>query len=273
MQTLSRSDGSRPGAAPAPIVEVRDLEFRYGDGPVIFQDFSLTVEPGDRWAVIGPSGCGKTTLLYLIAGLRQPTGGSVLVEGRPVLKPRRTTGLILQDFGLLPWATAFDNTVLGLKIRGVGSREREATADHWLSRVGLGHVKKQYPSELSGGQRQRVAIARTLALDPDLLLMDEPFSALDALTREQLQTQLLQLATEDLESGGTPLTMMIVTHSIEEAVFLGRKIIVFGQAPLTGGVIVDNPGSGARDYRQQPDFYARCSEVRALVEAVVAPLE
>ncbi len=246
----------------AGVVGVSGLTFGYPEKAPLFQEFDWEVRRGESWAIIGPSGCGKTTLLYLLDGLRQPAAGSVTVGGAPVLKPRRQTGLILQDFGLLPWATVSENVALGLQIRGVAEAEQRRVVAGWLDRLGIRALSGQYPGQVSGGQRQRTAIARTLALEPDLLLMDEPFSALDALTREGLQDLVVELGLE-----GT-LTSVLVTHSIEEAVFLGRKIMVLPKPPITSAQVIENPAAGQIGYRGQPGFYERCSQVRAAVEMV-----
>jgi NitT/TauT family transport system ATP-binding protein len=221
------------------------------------------VKHGESWAVVGPSGCGKTTLLYLLAGLHRPKSGEVLVEGDPVTGPRPSTGLILQDYGLLPWATAKDNIALGLRIRGIKARERDALAHHWLERLGIEAVANKYPGQLSGGQRQRVAIARTLILNPTLLLMDEPFSSLDSSTREDLQNLVVQLATDG------SMTTVLVTHDIQEAAFLGRKVLVVGGAPISDGVVVDNPLARRPQYRHTPEFFAKCSELKTIALELV----
>lgn len=244
------------------MISVQQLHFGYEGTKPLFADFSWKLEQGDAWAIIGPSGCGKTTLLYLLAGLRRAWAGDILIHGEPLLKPRRATGLVLQDYGLLPWATARENVRLGLRIRHVLQTEMEATVSTWLRKLDIAGVADQYPGQLSGGQRQRVAIARTLALEPDLLLMDEPFSSLDALTREGMQDLIIELGIE-----GT-LTAVLVTHSIEEAVFLGRRILVLARAPTVAPKIVENPQAGDIGYRGSPAFYSRCSEVRQLVEEV-----
>jgi ABC-type nitrate/sulfonate/bicarbonate transport system ATPase subunit len=253
------------------MIQVQDLTFTYPNGTNVFDAFSWAVERGEAWAVIGASGCGKTTLLYLLAGLRQPTAGQVLIDGQRLTRPRPRTGLILQEYGLLPWATVRDNAALGLRIRsfygpdGVHTPADERLGDNgdrverWLDRLGIDHVANQYPHQISGGQRQRTAIARTLVLRPDLLLMDEPFGALDALTREDLQNLTLELRAEQ------QLTTVIVTHSIEEAVFMGEKILVLGQPPNRDAVIVHNPRAGGASYRQQDAFFARCNELRDLM--------
>lgn len=219
----------------------------------------LSIDAGDAVAIIGPSGCGKSSLLLAMAGLVRPSGGSVVIDGMDVTGPRLRTALILQDFGLLPWKDALHNAALGLQVRRhpVGERTRRATEA--LERVGLGEFLHAFPAELSGGMRQRLGLARALALDADLLLMDEPLSALDALTREDLQDLLLALWRQRQH------TSVLVTHSIEEAVFLGRRIVVMTRRPGRVYRIVDNPGMGADDYRQAEAFYARCAELRRLL--------
>ncbi len=253
---------------PQQIVGLNNVSFTYPNGVVIFENFTWQVQRGEAWAIIGSSGCGKSTLLYLIAGLRRPTGGQVLVDHQPISRPRPKTGLILQDYGLLPWATVRNNTALGLDIRRFYGPDGKHTpvdeqivdkterVNYWLKRLGIEHVAGQYPGQISGGQRQRVAIARTLALNPDLLLMDEPFGALDALTRADLQQLTLELRTE------RQLTTIIVTHNIDEAVFMGQKILVLTQPPTRQPIIIDNPQAGASGYRQQETFWQQCNALQ-----------
>ncbi|MBI1877565.1 MAG: ATP-binding cassette domain-containing protein [Chloroflexi bacterium] len=214
--------------------------------------------------------------MYLIAGLRQPTSGQLLVNNQPIIRPRPKTGLILQDYGLLPWATVWDNAALGLDIRrfyGPDGKhapvdesfgDRQQRVDYWLGRLGIRPVARQYPNRISGGQRQRTAIARTLLLNPDLLLMDEPFGALDALTREDLQRLTLELGAE------RRLTTLIVTHNIDEAVFMGQKIMVLTQPPTREPVIVENPQAGTSGYRQRTEFFEQCNKLREMLEEPVA---
>lgn len=217
---------------------------------------SLEVAAGEPVAVIGPSGCGKSTLLLLAAGLLRPTGGRVSVDGDPVSGPRRATALILQDFGLLPWKTVVDNATLGLQVRGASRTARAHAAVAALERVGLADFADAYPAELSGGMRQRLALARAVALDADLLLMDEPLSALDALKREDLQDVLLDLWRRRGH------TQVLVTHSIEEAVFLGRRIVVMTPRPGRVAEIVTNPGMGTDGYRSSEAFYRVATRLR-----------
>ncbi|GAB4279746.1 MAG: ABC transporter ATP-binding protein [Coriobacteriia bacterium] len=221
----------------------------------------LKVADGEPVAVIGPSGCGKSTLLLTIAGLVEPTAGRVAIGGEPVGGPRLKTALILQDFGLLPWKSVLSNAALGLRIRRVPRAEANERAREALSQVGIADFARAYPGELSGGMRQRLALARALALDADVLLMDEPLSALDALTRESLQGLLLELWRMRRH------TQVIVTHSIEEAVFLGRRVVVLSPRPGRIHRIVDNPRMGEPGFRASEEFYERCAELRGILKA------
>ncbi len=255
------------------MINISDLSFQYGDGTNLFCDFSFHVRRGESWTIIGPSGCGKTTLLFLIAGLNHPTAGKILIDGKPIARPRPSTGLVLQDHGLLPWATVEKNCRLGLEIRKfygpdgkhsppdlrLDEREEQERVEHWLSWLGIDHLKSMFPSQLSRGQRQRAAIARTLVLQPDLLLMDEPFSALDAPIREELQWVMNGFHRE---SG---LTLLTVTHDIEEAVVLGEKILVLDNRCNREPVIVENHLSGMLDSRKNPDFIQRCEELKDIL--------
>jgi ABC-type nitrate/sulfonate/bicarbonate transport system ATPase subunit len=250
------------------MIALESVTYAYGHAPPVFKDFSWQAERGDAWAVLGPSGCGKTTLLYLLAGLVFPTSGQVLVDGQPLARPRPQTGLILQDYGLLPWATVRQNIELGLRVRkfyGPDGRHAPAEAlapmkvDPWLDRLGLTAFQDKYPGKISGGQRQRTAVARTLALNPDVLLMDEPFSSLDAPTRESLQDLMLELWSEQ------DLTLVIVTHAIEEAAILGQKILVLSQPPNSHPKIIHNPGSVEAGFRESSDYLALCRQLRGLM--------
>ena len=255
------------------MIEVEGLEFGYAPGQAIFHDFAWRAQVGDAWAIIGPSGCGKTTLLYLLAGLRRPRQGRLAVGGERLAGPRAGTGLILQDYGLLPWLTARDNVALGLRIRGVAARRLAEVVAAWLGRLGLREVADRYPAQLSGGQRQRVAIARTLALEPDLLLMDEPFSSLDAITREDLQDLTLTFRSAQGRQLGIAgqATTVLVTHNIEEAAFLARRILVLPRPPIGSAVVIENPLAGEVGYRREPGYYAKCDEVRREIERAQAP--
>jgi ABC-type nitrate/sulfonate/bicarbonate transport system ATPase subunit len=268
------------------MIQLESLTYQYGHSLPIFQDFSWEAQRGDAWAVLGPSGCGKTTLLYLLAGLRLPTSGKILIDDQPLERPRPHTGLILQDYGLLPWATVRQNAALGLRVRNfygpdgkhaptkTKSAENQSLApvnlnqsiDEWLERLGLVPQANKYPGQLSGGQRQRTAIARTLALEPDILLMDEPFSSLDAPTREDLQNLTMEIWNEH------QLTLVIVTHAIEEAAILGQKILLLGAPPNTTPLIIDNPGACMPDYRETAEYPEICRELRRKMDAPEQPV-
>lgn len=223
---------------------------------------SFSVKAGESLVVIGPSGCGKSTALLLASGLLQADKGSVRVGGQHLEKPRLATGLILQDYGLLPWKTVLENAALGLRIRRIPRKQRELKTNQILKQVGLDEFSENYPGELSGGMRQRLALARVLTLDVDLMLMDEPLSALDLDLREGLQDLLLKL----WQARG--YTQVMVTHSIDEAVFLGQRILVM--SPRPGKIVAElaNPLMGLEEYRTSSEFFAKATEVReALISA------
>lgn len=211
-----------------PVIEVEGLRKAYGEGEdalTVFEGLSFDVDPGEFVVVVGPSGCGKSTLLGVIDGLIEPTAGEVRIGGEPVTGPRTDVAMVFQSFQLLPWRTVRDNVAIGLEIQGVPERERYARADEWIETVGLAEFAEAYPEELSGGMRQRVGLARALAVDPSILLMDEPFGALDAQTRDRLQAELLQL-WEQRES-----TVVFVTHDVDEAIFLADQVLVMSSKP------------------------------------------
>jgi ABC-type nitrate/sulfonate/bicarbonate transport system ATPase subunit len=238
------------------------MTFEGSNRPVrALEGVTLDVAAGEPVALIGPSGCGKSTLLLLAAGLLSPTSGEVAVDGRPGGQVRRETALILQDHGLLPWKTVEDNAALGLRIRGADAHEARERSREALERVGLAEFARSYPGELSGGMRQRVGLARAVALDADLFLMDEPLSALDALQREDLQEVLLALWKRRGHG------QVLVTHSIEEAVFLGQRILVLSQRPGRVQAVVDNPGMGEDGYRESASFHERCGQLRGILAA------
>jgi len=252
------------------MIHLESLTYSYPHGQCVFQDFTWKIRRGEAWAVLGPSGCGKTTLLYLLAGLRLPSSGCVWIGDKPLTRPRPHTGLILQDYGLLPWATVRQNAELGLQVRSFYGPDGKHAPENfqpdialepWLERLGLADLQDKYPGQISGGQRQRTAIARTLALKPDLLLMDEPFSSLDAPTRQGLQNLTLELWAEQ------ELTLVIVTHAIEEAAILGQQILLLGQPPNQQARILQNPGAAAINYRDTSEYNALCRELRRQMEA------
>jgi NitT/TauT family transport system ATP-binding protein len=235
------------------MIEVNRISVSYGDEEAL-REFSLTVEQNQTCAIIGPSGCGKTTLLYTLAGLLVPGEGEILVQGKPLHGVRQKTGIILQSGGLLPWKTVWKNVMLGAKARNLDGEEIREKAIELLKDLGIFEHRHKYPAQLSGGQKQRVAIARTLLVEPDLLLLDEASSALDAMTKEHLQNHILHL--HQLR----PMTLLLVTHSIEEAVFLGQKIIVM----KLGSIVktIDNPHFGEESIRSNPVYFDLCKEVR-----------
>lgn len=248
------------------MIRVDSLTFGYPLHPLIFQSFNWDVERSATWAVIGPSGCGKTSLLYLLTGLLKPLSGEIFIENEAVLRPRPRTGLILQDYGLLPWATVRQNVELGLRVRKFyGPDGRHTPQDHtvannvvpWLERLGILQLADKYPSQISGGQRQRTAIARTLALQPDLLLMDEPFSSLDAIIHEDLQSLTLELCKEQ------GLTLVVVTHSIDEAAVLGKSILMLDVPPNIEPKVFENPSAGNMEYRMSREYTEICRILRA----------
>lgn len=246
------------------MIDVSQIDLKYQQGPSqinIYSQFSLTIESGESLVLIGPSGCGKSTLLYLLAGMLRSTTGEIRIWGEKVIGTRQKTSFILQEYGLLPWLNVVQNVNLGLKIRHSPKRDYQKIAEDMIRKMGLWEVKEHFPSQLSGGQRQRVALARALTLQPDLLLMDEPLSALDALTRERLQKLLLEIWQEQR------LTTVMVTHSIEEAVFLGSRILVLGEGQPTHVVgEILNPLVGQEGYRKSSEFFQTASVVRSLLE-------
>lgn len=220
---------------------------------------SFVVSSGESVAIIGPSGCGKSSLLKMACALVRPTSGDVTFDDAPLVEPRSNVALIPQDFGLLPWKSVRSNVELGLKIRHIARDERRQKADAALASLDLQDFSRSYPSELSGGMKQRVALARALALDVDLLLMDEPLSALDSLLRERIQGMLLGLWR------ARRYAQIMVTHSIEEAVYLGERILIMDHRP--GKVIaeIDNHGMGDTSFRQSFLFHDRCDMIRGML--------
>ncbi len=247
------------------MVRVENLSFSYKgqkEDVRILTDVNLMLERGGILSIIGPSGCGKTTLLYNIAGLRFPESGKVYINDEPVAGPREKTGIIFQHFGLLPWKTAFENATLGLKIRGISGNEEKRTVMSIMKRLDILHLSQKYPKQLSGGEKQRFAIARALVMKPDLLLLDEPFSSLDALTRESLQEALLYIWKE------WRLTIILVTHDIEEAVFLGTEIIALDKS----GIINQRqalPGEKGDDFRNSPVFHETTAALRECMRRIL----
>jgi len=226
-----------------------------GGGPsdrfTALEDITLDVRPGEFLALVGPSGCGKSTLLDLLGGLTAPTSGRILLDGRPIEGPARDRGIVFQQYALFPWRTAAQNVEFGLDIAGLKAKQRREIARHYLDLVGLTAFADRYPHELSGGMKQRVAIARSLAYDPEVLLMDEPFAALDAQTRETLQGELLRIWR------ATGKTILFITHGIDEAVVLGQRVAVMTSRPGRIKHVVEIPEAlrnETEDVRSLPEF-------------------
>ena len=220
-----------------PLLEVCGLKKEYA-GRLILDDINFSLYKGESIAILGSSGCGKTSLLRLLCGLSLPSVGEVLFKGKVLRKPSLDIAIILQDYGLLPWCTVLENVALGLKIRGIKRKDRLQIATKTLEDLGLFEHLNKFPARLSGGEKQRVAIARAFAQDPALLLMDEPFSSLDAMTRESLQDTVLA------EWKRLQLPFVLVTHSVEEAVYLGKRIVLLGKSESKSTkihAIIENP--------------------------------
>ena len=229
---------------------------------VALENINLEIKPGEFFAIVGPSGCGKSTLLDLLGGLTLPTSGRILIGGEVIRGPALDRGLVFQQYALFPWRTAQKNVEFGLEAKGVAPRERTETAKHFLAMVGLAEFGGRYPHELSGGMKQRVAIARSLAYDPDVLLMDEPFAALDAQTRENLQGELLRI----WEKSGK--TIVFITHGIDEAVYLGQRVAVMTSRPGRIKQVIDIPlesRSRDEDLRAAPEFARLRHEIWSLL--------
>jgi len=259
------------------VVELKELAVDYPAGSTnrgrhsrvkAVSGASAVFPSGGISAIVGPSGCGKTSLVHAIAGLLAPASGEVLVDGQQVRGIRARTSVIFQDYGLLPWRTVEANAELPLVIAGLKRDERRKRVRPLLEELGLSAFHHFYPSRLSGGMKQRVAIARALAAEPDLLLMDEPFSSLDALTREAAQELLLEIRR------ARPLTILVVTHSIEEAVYLAESVFVMGgrnpgsirarfDIPENRSVPRFSPGPATRDFRTAPRYQELCASIRA----------
>ncbi|WP_142688780.1 taurine ABC transporter ATP-binding subunit [Klebsiella aerogenes] len=239
------------------MLQISHLSADYGGKPAL-ADINLTLDSGELLVVLGPSGCGKTTLLNLIAGFVPYQHGSITLEGHRIDGPGADRGVVFQNEGLLPWRNVLDNVALGLQLAGVEKTRRREIAAQMLKKVGLQGAEKRFIWQLSGGQRQRVGIARALAADPQLLLLDEPFGALDAFTREQMQTLLLRLWHE------TGKQVLLITHDIEEAVFMASELVLLSPGP--GRVQERLPlefgrrfvaGESCRSIKSDPQFIAQ----------------
>jgi NitT/TauT family transport system ATP-binding protein len=244
-----------------PSLKSRSLTKRFGDLEVL-RDVSVTINDGEFVALVGPSGCGKTTFLRIVSGLESAEGGTISVDDVVVTGPGRDRGFVFQSDSLLPWRTVLDNTIVGLELAGrIGAADLERTRK-LLSLVGLAGFESYFPRQLSGGMRQRVNLARALAIDPKILLMDEPFSALDAQTREIMQSELQRIWEEGRK------TVLFVTHQIDEAVFLADRVLVFARRPgrILEDVRVELPRPRTLSTKREPAFVALVDHIWRLIE-------
>jgi NitT/TauT family transport system ATP-binding protein len=224
----------------------------------VLQGVNFDLASHDSLSIVGPSGCGKTTLLLILTGLLRPTEGKLWLEGIPLTEPTNKIALVLQEYGLFPWKDVASNIALGARLQKIHLPENEVVSlKRELGIEGMDHL---YPHQLSGGQRQRVALARALLLRPRLLLLDEPFAALDTITREHLQNHLLTLFDH------RQFSFIVVTHNIEEAIFLGRRILILNDQPPGLMTAIDNPGWGALDYRGNSEFFKQTLEIRQILK-------
>jgi NitT/TauT family transport system ATP-binding protein len=234
-----------------PAVRVVDVTKEFAGGVRALDGVSFDVPKGELTSVIGPSGCGKTTTLKIVAGLVEPTSGLVEVNGTPVAAPGPDRAFVFQDFALMPWATVLRNAAFGLELRGVPRKEREEVAREYVAKVGLAGFADAYPHQLSGGMRQRVGLARALAVDADILLMDEPFASVDEQIRRKFQEDLLTLLADESK------TVIFVTHSIEEAVYLSDQVVIMTRGPSRVSKVV-RPGvdrsGGSESIRRSPAY-------------------
>ncbi len=246
------------------ILEVQDVSKSYSEGDKQFhvlEHITFDVNDRDFICIVGPSGCGKSTLLREIVGLDKPTSGNILFQGQPVKSENPKISMVFQSFALLPWLTVTQNVQLGLEAHQVPLDERAQKSKKYIDAVGLAGFENAFPRELSGGMRQRVGLARALAMDPDLLCMDEPFSALDALTAQNLRDEILQLWTNpDLP----PSAVLMVTHSIDEAVYLADRIVVLSARP--GKIVkIETVDLPRPRNRKEPEFYGWVDEIYSLI--------
>jgi NitT/TauT family transport system ATP-binding protein len=264
MTAVARQRARLPGSE-RPQIAFTGVTLDLG-GKAILENISLDVKPGEFLCIIGASGCGKTTALRLAAGLYQPTSGSVTFDGKPMLTPRRDIAIVFQDYGkaLLPWRTAAGNVSLALEASGIAASKRAARIDELLKKVGLPNHAGKYPAEMSGGMQQRLQIARCLAQEPKALLMDEPFGALDAMTRQGLQDEVLSLVQ------ASDATVIFVTHDLEEAIYLGDRVIGLSPHPGRIGIELKIDLPRPRDQlttRENPEFLRLRRELFDFIKA------
>jgi len=256
------TNAGAPAHAAAVAIEDLSIEFiSRGRRLVALQNVDLDIAPGEFFVIVGPSGCGKTTLLRILQGLARPTKGRTLVGGKMVTGPGTDRGFVFQQDALYPWRSVMRNVVFGLELQGVAKAVARTRAQAMIDLVGLKGFESHYPHELSGGMRQRVNLARALAIAPAILLMDEPFAALDSLTRETMQHELLRIAA----AAGT--TVIFITHQIEEAVFLGDRVAVFATRPGRLQEIIPIALAKPRPpgVRQSPEFQSHIARIVRLI--------
>lgn len=248
------------------MLHIEGVSHRYAGGVEALTSVNVTVDAGEFVCVVGPSGCGKTTLLHIIAGLIRPTQGLVRLNGSSIDRPRREIGLIFQKSNLMPWRTVRDNLALPLELEGIGAAERYGLAESMLERLGLLEFGGAYPAELSGGMAQRVAIGRALIHDPAVLLLDEPFGALDAMTREQMQIELLHIWSNARK------TAIMVTHSITEAVFTADRVLVMSRRPgrIRAEIDIPLPRPRRLEMIHAPEFGTLSQRIREGIEDATA---
>jgi NitT/TauT family transport system ATP-binding protein len=256
-----------PTAAAPPFVELRNVTQQFGAGtrPPVLAGLTLRVERGEFVSLVGASGCGKSTLLRLLAGLIPPTSGQVLVEERPAATAATERAFIFQDSALLPWRTVRQNAELLLQLRGVPASRRRESAAQMLALARIAHLADRHPRQLSGGEKMRVSLARALTLEPALLLLDEPFGALDELTREVLGEELLALRERQ------KWTAFFVTHSVAEAVFLSTRIVILAGGAIAHDLPVNLPFPRNAETRESPAFLQCVAEVSRLLRTATAP--
>ena len=251
-------------------LKVDHVDFDYDSAHTIFRDFSFEARPGEFVALLGPSGCGKSTLLNLLSGFLAPKRGSISVNAHPVRPEMPELGYVFQSPQLFPWLTALNNVAFGLRMRAdISPAVREEKARNALALVGLAEAANRFPHQLSGGMQQRVSLARTLAMEPTLLLMDEPFAALDAISRQKMNEELLQLWSSLKQ------TVVFITHDIDEAVFLADRVVVLGKAPqgVQSTVPIDLPRPRIhRETRRLPRFHEFSSNLTDAIFALSTPL-
>jgi len=245
------------------MIEIQDLTVKYQSQKDIYtalESINLAIPDGGTCAVIGPSGCGKSTLLKVLAGIITTYEGEVRVDGATINPQKQAIGFIPQNYGLLPWRTVDENINLGMKIKQRQKRNDYEKLQLIKQQLGIAELGKRYPGEISGGQQQRVSLARAFLLKPDLLLMDEPFSALDAITREEMQDVFLSIWDK------YSVSTVLVTHYVEEAIYLGQKIVILSPNPGKISRIIENPLFGGQKIRQRPEFFELGLSIRNLIK-------